>query len=186
LGQNYIGALDGKNKLMHLYKHCHVINSNNMKTHLYQLTIDWRGNRGNGTLDYSSYDRDFAVQGVGKPEWNCSSDIPFRGRADRYNPEDMLLASLSSCHMLWYLHLCADHGIVVTRYTDSPQATMVQDATGGGKFTEAILRPLVRITQEDQIDLAIALHDLAHERCFIANSLAFEVRIEPNVQWGAQ
>jgi organic hydroperoxide reductase OsmC/OhrA len=157
-----------------------------MKSHHYQLSIDWRGNRGHGTSDYTAYDRDFLVKGEGKPEWMCSSDSAFRGNPERYNPEDMLLASLSSCHMLWYLHLCADHGIVVVAYSDLPQATMVQDATGGGKFTEVTLRPNVQITNSEQSAKAVELHKLAHERCFIANSVSFNIMIEADVKTVAQ
>lgn len=150
------------------------------RTHHYASTIVWTGNQGEGTTRYDAYERSHTLSIIGKQDINCSSDTPFRGDATKHNPEDMLLASLSSCHMLWYLHLCADAGIVVTAYTDKAEATMLQTETGGGHFTEAILHPQVIIKNAAQIDLANRLHDEAHSKCFIANSVNFPVKHLPN------
>lgn len=145
------------------------------KHHHYATTITWTGNNGTGTSRYDQYERSHTLTIEGKPELFCSSDAPFRGDVTKHNPEDMLLASLSSCHMLWYLHLCADAGVIVTGYTDHATATMVQDEGGGGHFTEVILHPIVTVTEESMILLANDLHDKAHQKCFIANSVNFPV-----------
>jgi organic hydroperoxide reductase OsmC/OhrA len=151
-----------------------------MKTHQYNLTVDWTGNRGVGTKDYTAYGRDFEISIAGKPTWKCSSDPAFRGDAEKYNPEEMLVASLSSCHMLWYLHLCADHKIVVEAYRDSPAGVMTENSNGGGRFIEVVLRPEVTVFGRNE-QLACDLHRLAHEKCFIANSVNFPVRVEPKI-----
>lgn len=149
------------------------------KQHYYSTTINWTGNKGEGTARYDAYERSHTLSIDNKPDLLCSSDIPFRGDGTKHNPEDMLLASLSSCHMLWYLHLCADAGIVVTGYTDNARGTMVQVAGGGGHFEEVVLHPVVTITDAARIADANALHDEAHKKCFIANSCNFPVKYEP-------
>jgi len=154
------------------------------KTHRYELTVTWTGNTGGGTSGYRDYARSHDVAAGGKPVIAGSSDPAFRGDPDRWNPEELLVASLSQCHMLSYLHLCAVAGIVVTDYVDHPWGTMVETADGGGHFTEVVLRPAVRITRADQADQAGALHAAAHEKCFIANSVNFPVRHEPVVTAG--
>lgn len=150
------------------------------KTHRYEVEITWTGNRGEGTTHYTAYDRNHTLKAMGKTEILCSSDTAFRGDNTRYNPEDMLVASLSSCHMLWYLHLCADAGVIVTSYNDKPFGVMVETA-GSGHFTEVVLRPEVTISHPDMKEKAMSLHDEAHKRCFIANSVNFPVRHEPVV-----
>jgi organic hydroperoxide reductase OsmC/OhrA len=152
-----------------------------MKTHHYEQQIIWKGNRGEGTIHYQAYDRHFEWSAAGKAPLLCSSDAAFRGDASKYNPEDMLVASIASCHMLWYLHLCADHGIVVLAYKDSPHGTMVQDKTGSGRFVEIILNPEVTVATDADRDIAERLHDEAHSFCFISNSVNFEVRILPQI-----
>jgi len=93
----------------------------------------------------------------------------------------MLLAALSACHMLWYLHLCAVKGVVVTAYEDRAEATMVE-APRGGRFTEAVLQPVVTITPDSDADVAQSLHERAHAECFIANSVNFPVRHAPVIR----
>ncbi|MES2704478.1 MAG: OsmC family protein [Bacteroidota bacterium] len=149
-----------------------------MKQHNYETTITWTGNNGTGTSDYRAYERSHTLTVNGKPDMLCSSDTPFRGDAAKHNPEDMLLASLSSCHMLWYLHLCADAGIVVTDYTDNAKGVMTETPGSGGKFTEVTLYPVVTITDDRRADEANQLHDKAHKFCFIANSVNFPVKHE--------
>ena len=108
-----------------------------------------------------------------------SSDPNFRGDATRYNPEELLVMSLSSCHMLWYLHLCAEAKIVVTAYVDEAVGTMVEVKETGGHFTDVVLRPVVTLQAGSDAALAASLHDRAHHLCFVANSVNFPVHCEP-------
>jgi organic hydroperoxide reductase OsmC/OhrA len=145
------------------------------KIHEYTLEMRWTGNKGSGTFDYRSYERNHEVEGKGKPIILMSSDPSFRGDKTRYNPEETFLASVSSCHMLWYLHLCSDAGVIVISYIDNPIGIMEEFGDGRGKFTKIILRPQVRVTQEWMMKKALELHHKANEYCFVANSLNFEV-----------
>lgn len=147
--------------------------------HHYSLQVCWTGNRGSGTSGYREYSRDHTVSGPGKPDLHGSSDPAFRGDSSRYNPEELLLASLSACHMLWYLHLCAEAGITVTSYEDHPTGTMTESADGGGYFTEVTLRPQTAFSGDWSAEQASALHRKAHERCFIARSVNFPVYHDP-------
>lgn len=147
--------------------------------HHYKTTIRWTGNKGEGTVNYRAYERGHVVSIDHKTDIHGSSDAAFRGDATKHNPEDLLISSLSACHMLWYLHLCAEAGIVVTDYLDRATGTMTETATGGGRFTEVILNPSVTITDESMIDKANELHIRANELCFIANSVNFPVRHRP-------
>jgi len=152
-------------------------------THHYELTIRWTGNAGTGTSDYRGYRRDHEIHGDGKPALLGSSDPAFRGDAARWNPEELLVAALSQCHLLWYLHLCAEGGVVVTDYTDTPVGTMTMDATGGGgQFTDVTLRPAVTVADPSMADKAMALHNEIDAVCFIARSVNFPVRHEPAVR----
>lgn len=153
-----------------------------MKTHNYTLQLNWTGNTGVGTLNYRTYERSHEIRIDGKPILKGSSDPAFRGDASCYNPEELLLASLSSCHMLWYLHLCADNGIIVTDYADNATAIMEETENGSGKFTEATLCPVVIITDERFAEKAILLHEEANRMCFIANSVNFPVKHEPEIR----
>jgi organic hydroperoxide reductase OsmC/OhrA len=149
--------------------------------HRYQTSLRWTGNRGTGTSGYRAYGRDHEITAPGKPVLPGSSDPAFRGDRVRYNPEDLLVASLSACHMLQYLHLCAAAGIVVTAYEDEAEGTMEETPDGGGHFTEVVLRPLVRVAAGSDPAAADALHERAHHLCFIASSVNFPVRCEPRV-----
>lgn len=146
--------------------------------HEYRVIVTWTGNRGTGTSGYRDYARDHAISCDGKPDIPGSADPAFRGDAERWNPEDLLLASISACHKLWYLHVCAVNGVVVTAYEDHAAGTMVTDETGAGRFTDVVLRPRVTIAAGDA-ERAEQLHEDAHEKCFIANSVNFPVRCEP-------
>ncbi len=148
------------------------------KEHHYTANITWTGNRGEGTKSYKVYDRNHLVSISNKKDLECSSDAPFMGDVTKHNPEDLLLSSLSSCHMLWYLHLCADNGIVVTGYEDEAKGTMLQ-TDKGGHFIEVILHPRVTITNKGDIEKANALHDEANKYCFIANSCNFPIKHKP-------
>jgi organic hydroperoxide reductase OsmC/OhrA len=140
--------------------------------HSYEVSVEWLGNRGTGTSDYKAYGRENSVSANGKPSIDGSADRAFRGDAARWNPEELLLAALSQCHMLSYLHVAATNGIVVTAYTDATTGTLLQTNNGGGHFTEVTLRPVVTIEQGDP-ELAKSLHHEASEKCFIAASVNF-------------
>lgn len=150
-----------------------------MKTHHYNTSLKWTGNTGNGTKNYASYTRDYDISAKGKSVIKGSSDPAFRGDSSRYNPEEMLLASLSSCHMLWYLHLCSEAGVIVVSYTDEAYGEMEETANGSGRFTKVILRPNVVVAAESMKEKADELHKKANEMCFIANSCNFPVYHEP-------
>jgi len=152
-----------------------------MTTHTYDLTTRWTGNLGQGTATYEEYSRDYEILGDNKPPLAGSADPHFRGDPSRYNPEELLLAALSGCHLLWYLHLCADAGIVVHAYEDRPSGTMTLTSDGGGSFSEVVIRPQVTVETEQMVEEAVGLHARAHALCFIANSVSFPIRHEPNV-----
>lgn len=151
------------------------------KQHDYAVEVRWTGNRGVGTRDYRSYSRDHEIVAGSKPVLVGSSDPAFRGDPGRYNPEELLVASLASCHMLWYLHLCSAEAIVVSDYRDAASGRMLEAEDGGGEFDEVVLRPQVRIERAASIERARQLHASAHELCFIARSVKFDVRCEPVV-----
>jgi organic hydroperoxide reductase OsmC/OhrA len=139
----------------------------------------WTGNTGQGTRDYRGYERSHEYSAEGKPVIPGSSDPVFRGDGTRYNPEELLVMSLSSCHMLWYLHLCAENKIEVVEYVDDAVGKMVETADTGGHFVDVLLRPAVTLAQGADTALAERLHDRAHHLCFVANSVNFPVRCEP-------
>ncbi len=149
-------------------------------THSFVMSLEWTGNRGSGTSDYRSYGRDHKITSNGKSaEIPASSARTFRGDDTRYNPEELLIAALSSCHMLSFLHLCADAGVTVQTYTDEASGTMRLNPDGSGEFTEVILHPKVSIDQHERAGELEQLHHRAHELCFIARSVNFPVRCEP-------
>jgi organic hydroperoxide reductase OsmC/OhrA len=150
------------------------------KEHHYQLTTVWTGNKGTGTSDYRAYSRNHEVVMEGKANLLGSSDPAFRGDKTRHNPEDLLVASLSACHMLWYLHLCADAGIIVLEYEDHATGVMEETSDGSGHFTSVILHPKVTVADATMIELANTLHAKAHGFCFIARSVNFRVHHEPS------
>jgi organic hydroperoxide reductase OsmC/OhrA len=149
------------------------------KEHHYNVKIIWTGNNGQGTADYRSYDRSYNILNNDKMVISASSDPAFRGDETKYNPEELLLASLSGCHMLWFLHLCADNGIIVTDYSDAPAGIMIETENGGGRFSEVTLNPSVTVTDAGMLEKMDALHHKANDRCFIANSVNFPVYHHP-------
>ena len=149
--------------------------------HKYRVSVQWTGNRGTGTSGYREYGRDHVIRAVNKPDIPGSSDPAFRGDAARWNPEDLLVASASACHELWYLHLCSDAGIRVVEYRDEAEGTML-DSAEQGRFTEIVLRPRVVIRRGDDQALALELHHKAHSQCYVANSVNFPIRCEPIVE----
>ncbi|MBS1563283.1 MAG: OsmC family protein [Bacteroidetes bacterium] len=147
--------------------------------HHYQVDVTWTGNTGTGTATYRGYERSHTISVPGKPVIEGSSDPSFRGDPSRYNPEEMLVAALSTCHMLSYLHVCATAGIVVIDYVDKATGTMETTKDGGGHFTEVTLHPVVTITDASRIAEANELHHKAGKLCFIAASCNFPVAHEP-------
>jgi organic hydroperoxide reductase OsmC/OhrA len=152
------------------------------KEHSYSLNVRWTGNLGQGTADYRGYKRDHEISAAGKPPLPGSSDPNFRGDKARYNPEELLVASLSACHMLWYLHLCSEAGIVIANYEDNAKGAMVETKDGGGHFTKVTLRPAVTFASAVDAELVQRLHEKAHHLCFIANSVNFPVLCEPSIK----
>ena len=152
------------------------------KSHEYAARLVWDGNMGTGTATYAGYGRQYRVLIAGKPELSGSADPMFRGDAAVHNPEDLFLAAISSCHMLSYLALCARQGINVLAYEDDASGTMSFDGKGSGKFDEVTLHPRVTIADLSQRDLALQLHEAAHEVCFIANSCSVPIRHEATIQ----
>lgn len=152
-----------------------------MEEHSYSIEMRWTGNDGQGTQTYRTYRRDHVIRAEGKPEISGSSDPAFRGDRARYNPEELLVAALSSCHMLSYLHMCAINDVVVTAYEDHASGTMQERPDGSGVFTRVVLRPRVTITSASDPAKAQTLHHEAHEKCFIANSVNFPVENEPEI-----
>jgi organic hydroperoxide reductase OsmC/OhrA len=154
----------------------------NKREHTYRVNIEWTGNKGTGTSDYRSYGRDHTIRFASKPDISGSSDPAFRGDSQKWNPEELLVASLSACHKLSYLHLCAASGIAVQTYRDEAVGTMVEDGNGSAKFVRVLLRPHVTIRAHDDAELAKKLHHEAHAKCFIANSVNFPVENEPVIE----
>lgn len=152
-----------------------------MKKHNYKIKVEWTGNQGNGTLNYKSYNRNHEIIADGKYDKIIgSSDPSFLGDKTRYNPEDLFLSSLSACHMLWYLHLCSVHKIIVTDYFDNATGIMEETGNGSGRFTEVILNPKVKITDLSMVAKANELHGEANKMCYIANSCNFKIAHHPN------
>ena len=151
------------------------------RSHEFSARVRWTGNRGRGTADYEAYGRTHEIEAAGKPAIPASADPAFRGDADRWNPEDMLVGSISACHMLWFLHLASEAGWVVESYVDDASGVMVFNADRSGQFSSATLRPHVTISAGDPGRLE-ALHHAAHEKCFIARSLNFEVTCHGTVE----
>lgn len=149
------------------------------RQHHYDVSVSWTGNRGSGTSGYRDYGREHEVSAAGRPVITASSDPAFRGDPASWNPELELTAAVSQCHMLWFLHLCAEAGVVVLEYADDARGVMAETADGAGQFTEVVLRPRVTVAAAAMIGVAQRLHSAANAQCFIARSLNFPVRHEP-------
>lgn len=153
-------------------------------THRYEAALTWTGNEGSGTTDYRSYGRSYLVSVEGKPDLSGSADPMFRGDAALHNPEDLFLAAVSGCHMLSYLALCARRGVRVLAYEDRASGVLTLEG-GGGRFTEVELNPVVTVAAEADatgLELAEALHETAHEQCFIASSVSVPIRCKPTIR----
>lgn len=150
--------------------------------HNYSIQTKWTGNLGNGTKHYKAYSRNYELFMENKPTILCSSDPAFMGEKERHNPEELFLASLSSCHMLWYLHLCSVQNVLVVSYVDYAKGIMQEKINGSGQFTSVTLNPVVTITDKEQIALAHELHQKANEMCFIANSCCFTINHQADIR----
>lgn len=157
-----------------------------MKDHHYKTKITWTGNLGEGTKEYRSYERSHTISVNGKENINASSDPSFRGDKTKLNPEELLVASLSSCHMLSYLHQCAINKIIVSEYIDDAEGTMQETDDGGGRFTEVTLKPVITITDKTMVQKATELHHDANRLCFIASSCNFPVKHEPTFKFSSE
>jgi organic hydroperoxide reductase OsmC/OhrA len=149
------------------------------KLHQYNTLLHWTGNSGKGTENYRAYERSYTVSVNGKPELAGSSDPAFRGDPAKYNPEEMLVAALSACHMLSFLHFCSAAGVIVVDYSDSASGKMEETKEGNGRFIEVVLKPNVTVKEASMIEKVNALHVKAHQYCFIANSCNFPVLHQP-------
>jgi organic hydroperoxide reductase OsmC/OhrA len=152
-----------------------------MPNHYYETGLTWTGNTGEGTTGYRNYERAYTLSAPDRPDILGSSDPAFRGDKSRHNPEILMVAAISSCHMLWYLHLCSVAGVIVTEYIDKAKGTMVENKDGSGHFSEVILYPVITVKDESMIEKAMELHKDAHKMCFVANSCNFPIRHEPRV-----
>jgi organic hydroperoxide reductase OsmC/OhrA len=152
------------------------------REHRYDVTVEWTGNRGAGTESYRGYGRGHVISAAGKPPIPGSSDPAFRGDPDRWNPEELLVAAVSACHKLWYLHLASEAGLSVLAYRDEAVGVMTPDAKAGDRMTEVVLRPHVTIRAGDDADLARRLHHDVPARCAIANSVKCAIRHEPVIE----
>lgn len=151
------------------------------KEHHYRVRVRWTGDRGEGTSSYCTYGREHEISAEGKAVLQGSADPAFRGDPSLYNPEELLVAALSGCHMLSYLHACAVAGIVVTDYEDDAFGIMEETGAGEAQFSSVVLRPIVTISAGGDAGKAEALHEHAHDLCFIARSVNFPVRHEPTI-----
>ncbi len=151
------------------------------KDHFYKAKINWTGNLGTGTSAYTEYSRAHEISGVGKGVILASADPVYRGDESRYNPEELVVAAIAGCHMLWYLHLCADAGIIVLDYSDEATGKLTETDDGNGKFAEVTIYPRVIIKSEADVNVATVLHHEAHKFCFIANSMNFPVKYKPEI-----
>jgi organic hydroperoxide reductase OsmC/OhrA len=152
------------------------------KVHGYGVVVIWEGNQGAGTSAYTSYGRRFRVEVEGKPDLAGSADPAFRGDPSLHNPEELLVAAVASCHMLFYLSLCARSGVTVVRYRDAAEGILEILPGGGGKFGEITLHPRVTLSRGSDPEAAAALHARAGELCFIASSCNFPIRHQAEIE----
>ncbi|NBA97992.1 OsmC family protein [Pseudomonas sp. R5(2019)] len=156
------------------------------KEHHYEVQVTWTGNEGTGTSSYSGYSRSHVISASGKAPVDGSSDPAFGGDSTRWNPEELLVASLSACHKLWYLGLCAQAGVVVVGYEDNAQGVMIEQGNGAGHFTSVVLKPKVTLAPGSDLGKAHDLHHIAHQKCFIARSVSFPVSHEPEFEFSTE
>ena len=149
--------------------------------HRYTTAVTWTGNLGEGTRAYRGYARHFDITCPGKPTVLGSADPAYLGDSERHNPEDLRVAALSACHMLWYLHLCAVANVAVTGYRDAAEGVMRSNPDGSGEVEKVTLRPHVTIAGESCAETAMSLHQRANAICLIARSVNFPVEHIPEI-----
>jgi organic hydroperoxide reductase OsmC/OhrA len=150
------------------------------RTHRYETTVRWTGNLGEGTATYRGYSRNHEIHAEHKSASIAGSSDPlFRGDRTRYNPEELVVAAASACHMLWVLHLCADAGLVVTAYEDNPVGEQMEHADGSGEFNRITLRPKIELTDPSRAAELGKIHERVHALCAVARTLRCEVRVAP-------
>jgi organic hydroperoxide reductase OsmC/OhrA len=154
------------------------------KRHTYSVRLDWRGNEGSGTSSYSAYSRCHEISARGKQTIAGSSDPSFRGDSAKWNPEELLVASLAACHQLWYLHLCAEAGVIVQDYSDDASGVMIEQPDGAGQFESVTLRPHAKLAPGSDEEAARRLHNDAAQKCFVVRSVSFQVHHEPSFEVG--
>lgn len=143
--------------------------------HLFRAEVNWTSNQNPSDSSKRFYYKNHQINIEGKPVLNVSAAKAFKGDPELYNPEDLLLSSLVSCHMMSYLYVCAQNGIEVLEYSDNAEATLEVAADGSGRFVAVRLKPNVKISNSDKIELALELHKKANQLCFIANSCNFPI-----------
>ena len=147
------------------------------KRHTYSIRVDWTGNQGTGTSAYRAYSRAHEISAPGKTAISGSSDPVFRGDAARWNPAELLIAALSTCHQLWYLHLCVDAGIVVVAYSD--EASGVEIEPGNSKASRcgrtSSSRPTLMRTSHAVCTMPPPRNVLSRARCSVEHEPTFEI-----------
>ncbi|OXB02804.1 OsmC family protein [Flavobacterium pectinovorum] len=150
--------------------------------HLFKAELNWASSPNPEQSASKFYSKSHKIVIEGKPVLNVSAAKAFKGDPELYNPEDLLLSSLVSCHMMSYLYVCSQNGIEILEYSDNAEATLEVNPDGSGRFVEVLLNPKVKISNQDKIDLAIELHTKANQLCFIANSCNFPVLHEASCE----
>ena len=144
--------------------------------HIFKAQVNWELTEGESTKNPRSFSRNHTVSIANKKaDMEVPAAKPFRGDETCYNPEDLLLSALASCHMMSYLYVCAQNNIEVLSYTDNAEGILEVQPTGSGAFSKVILNPVVTIKNELQKELALSLHEKANTLCFIANSCNFPI-----------
>jgi organic hydroperoxide reductase OsmC/OhrA len=151
------------------------------KKHSYHTNLTWTGHT-EKVPSFKRHNRSYVLEIEGKPPVLGSSDPEFRGDRSRWNPEDLLVAALSSCHHLFFMYLCGQAGIEVLGYEDRAEGTMEENPDGSGQFSAVTLRPKVRLAPGSDVKVAELIHHASHEKCFIARSVNFPVRNEPTFE----
>ncbi|KIO50995.1 OsmC family protein [Flavobacterium hibernum] len=149
--------------------------------HIFKVALNWTSKKEEKSTS-KIHNKTHQIKIDGKPVLDVSAAKAFKGDPKLYNPEDLLLSSLVSCHMMSYLYVCSQNGIEVLEYLDNAEATLEVSASGSGRFVEVRLKPIVKISNPDQIELALDLHFKANQLCFIANSCNFPVLHEASCE----
>ena len=144
----------------------------------YRATLQWK-NQGSD-FNYDTFDRTHKISFPGGIEFKGTSAPEYLGKKELANPEEMLAATLASCHMLTFLAVCAKSRLHVTSYEDNPVATLDKNAEGKFAVTHIQLNPKASFQGETpSAEKLQELHAKAHRNCFIANSLACKMAVEP-------